>query len=280
MWEDLKEHGSRHQRLKNEAFAAFSDRGAYPLAQSKPEIPWPELAEQLNEVIVRRVISHDIQASPRGRPRDKGLLAELFVLAARYAGQAPRPAFLADEARRALSSNISSQRLTSYLGFLNDSLLFRMVKPLEVARKKKTGADKITLCDHALRASYLQEKVPLTPEGLATDPALATAAGYIADSAVGYFLSTMPAIGVSWFPERGAEPEVDYVLVVGDKRVPLEVKYQTRIDPYRDTAGVRSFIERVHYNAVFGLLITRTEGVNLDDPRLICIPLSTLLLLR
>ena len=81
------------------------------------------------------------------------------------------------------------------------------------------------------------------------------------------------------FPERGAEPEVDFVLTIGEQRIPVEVKYRSRIE-FGDTHALRSFIEKAHYNAPFGLLITLTDTYSSDDPRIVSIPLSTLQLLR
>ena len=75
------------------------------------------------------------------------------------------------------------------------------------------------------------------------------------------------------------EPEVDFVLTVGAQRIPVEVKYRRRID-HRDTLGLRSFIDKPHYNAPFGLLVTMTDDHATEDPRIVSLPLSTLLLLR
>ena len=49
---------------------------------------------------------------------------------------------------------------------------------------------------------------------------------------------------------------MDFVLTVGDYRIPIEVKYRQRIDPHRDTLGLRAFLEKTANNAPFGLLIT------------------------
>ena len=100
-----------------------------------------------------------------------------------------------------------------------------------------------------------------------------------AESIAGYFLRSIIGLDVAHFPERGAEPEVDYVLTVGEQRIPLEVKYRRHID-YKDTIGMRSFMEKAHYNAPFGVLVTLLDEPGTDDPRIISIPLSTLLLLR
>lgn len=81
------------------------------------------------------------------------------------------------------------------------------------------------------------------------------------------------------FPERGSEPEVDFVLTIGDQRIPVEVKYRRRID-HGDTRGLRAFIEKSVYNAPFGILVTLLDESGSDDPRIVSMPLSTLLLMR
>jgi hypothetical protein len=58
------------------------------------------------------------------------------------------------------------------------------------------------------------------------------------------------------------------------------VKYRRRIDPHRDTLGLRSFLERTHYNAPFGILVTMTERVEVPDPRIVPVSLRSLLLIR
>jgi len=216
---------------------------------------------------------------PRGKKRDENLLEEVFRLACRYAGQSPSQALYLGEVRSALGANIGWQRVLSYLKFLDGTLLLRLVEPLELRLKRKKGAAKLCLCDHALRAAWLQEQVPLTPEGLEAAPHLSDLAGHVAEGVAGYFLKSILNLGVAHFPERGAEPEVDFVLTIGEQRIPVEVKYRRRID-HGDTVGLRSFLEKSHYNAPFGLLVTLLDQPGTDDPRIVSLPLSTLLLMR
>jgi predicted AAA+ superfamily ATPase len=165
------------------------------------------------------------------------------------------------------------------LQFLDNSLLIQMIGPLELRLKRQRGAAKLCLCDHALRAAWLQEMVPLTPEGLARSPHLTDLAGRVAESITGYFLRSFSGLNVAHFPARSAEPEVDFVLTIGVQRIPVEVKYRRHIDG-RDTAGLRSFMDKAHYHAPFGILVTLTDEVASHDPRIVSLPLSTLLLLR
>jgi hypothetical protein len=278
-WTDLQAHGHRHGEMRRVAFAQFSERGAYPLAHANPDEPWERIADQLNETVVKRAIQHDLRMGERGKRRDEHLLEEVFRLACRYVGQSPAQTLYLDEIRRAMNANIGWQKVLTYLKFLDGTLLLRLIEPLELRLKKKKGASKLCLCDHALRAAWLQEVVPLDPDALARVPHLADLAGRIAEGAAGYFLRSIVNLDVAHFPERGAEPEVDFVITVGARRIPVEVKYRRRIE-HEDTRGLRSFIEKAHYNAPFGVLVTQGDEPATDDPRIISMPLSTFLLMR
>jgi len=279
-WAHLADHGRRHEEARNRAFAAYSERGGYPMAQAHPEVPWPEVADQLNETVIQRAIHHDLRLGQRGQKRDPDLLEEVFRLACRYAGQAPGQSVFLPELRQSLNANVGWQRVVSYLSFLDSSLLIRLVRPLELRLKKNRGPSKICLSDHALRASWLHENVPLDPESLRAAPHLADLGGRLAESVVGYFLSTIPHLDLNHFPQRGAEPEVDFVLTIGLLRIPLEVKFRQRIDYHEDTRGLRAFMEKTANNAPFGVLVTMHDDVEIPDPRIVPVALPSLLLMR
>ncbi len=279
-WQELRDHGIEKSAFRQESFRYFSERGAYPLVHNRKDEEWPLIADQLNETVIRRVIQHDLRTGSRGRSRDSQLLEQLFLLACRYAGQTPTVSTLAEEARLSLGGNVGSQRIAHYLRFLADTLLIRLIPPLEIRLKRKRGSPKLCLVDHGLRASWLQEQIPLTSEGLAQRPELTTLAGHLAESTFGSVASTIHGLDIAHFPERGTDREVDFVLTVGAQRVPVEIKYQRRIDPLRDTLGIRSFLDKSVNNASFGLLITQDESGEVDDPRIVSLPLSTFMLLR
>lgn len=279
-WRDGIEHGRQAGEIRDQAFRAFSDRGAYPIAQERPDVPWPEMADYLNETIIQRAIQHDLRMGPRGQARDEKLLEEAFRLCCRYAGQAPGQAAFVPEIQQAYAGDIGWNRIVSYLRFLDGTLLIRLIPPLELRLKRQKSPPKICLSDHALRASWLQEIVPLDPAQLVVYPHLTDLAGRLAASTLGYFLSAIPNLDVAHFPTRGAEPEVDFVLTVGLYRIPIEVKYRRRIDPHEDTRGLRAFLEKTVYNAPFGLLVTLEDNVIVPDPRIVPISLSSLMWLR
>jgi predicted AAA+ superfamily ATPase len=278
-WMGLKREGEKHRRLRDQAFTAFSERGAYPIAHSRSERPWEELADVLNETVVRRAIQHDLRQGPRGAKRDEHLLEEVFRLSCRYAGQSPEQKYYLDEIKKSMNANIGWSRILNYLKFLDGTLLIRLIEPLELRLKRRRGVMKVTLCDHALRAAWLQEIIPLAPAALDRSPNQSDLAGHIAESVAGYFLKSITHLDVAHFPERGAEPEVDFIISIGDQRIPVEVKYQKSLRR-EDTFGLRRFVEKSVYNAPFGILVTREDASPFDDPRIINLPLSTLLLMR
>ncbi|MBI4551135.1 MAG: ATP-binding protein [Candidatus Latescibacteria bacterium] len=279
-WHELVAHGVHRQEVRDQTFRWFSDRGGYPLVHQRADVEWGYVADQLNETIIRRVIQHDLRVGERGRKRDAPLLEEVFRLACRYIGQSPGLTVLAREAQRTLNANVGPQRINHYLRFLGDTLLLRLIEPLEIRLKRKRGNPKICLADHGLRASWLQEIIPLAPDDLIQNPHLTPVAGHIAESVVGATLATIPSLDIAYLPERGGEPEIDFVVTVGTKRIPLEVKYQRRIDPLADTESLRTFIEKSVNNAPFGLLVTQVDTQAVTDPRIITVPLSTFMMLR
>lgn len=274
------EKGRREAAARRRAFAHYSDRGGYPVAQGRADFGWPEIATYLNETVIQRAIQHDLRMGSRGRKRDENLLEEVFRLACRYTGQTPGANAFVPELQRSLHANIGFSRILTYLKFLDGTLLLRLIQPLELRLKKKKSPARICVCDHALRASWLQEVVPLDPDALAASPHLSDLAGRIAEGVLGYFLAAVPNLEVAHSPARGAEPEVDFVLTIGTRRIPIEVKYRRRIDAVEDTRGLVAFLERSVHNAAFGLLVTLDDDVKLRDPRILPLSLSTLLWMR
>ena len=279
-WKKGIAHAGKEADIRTKAFAAFSERGGYPIAHEKFSTPWPEVADYLNETVIKRAIQHDLRMGPRGQKRDEKLLEEVFRLCCRHAGQTPGQAIFVPEIQQALSGNIGWNRILTYLRFLDGTLLVRLIEPLEIRLKRRKAPSKVCLCDHALRASWLQEIIPIEPSALALQPHLSDLAGHIAESALGYYLASIPNLDVAHFPQRSSEPEVDFVLTVGTRRIPVEVKYRRRIDPHDDTRGLRAFLEKTVYNAPFGLLVVQDENCQVADPRIIPISLSSFLWLR
>ncbi len=279
-WAELAAHGISHREIRNSAFTRWARRGGYPRAHERFDVPWAEMADDLIETVVNRAIQHDLRQGERGRKRDESLLKQVFTLACRYTGQAPRQTVFVEDIKSALDANIGWQRVSAYLSFLEGAMLLKLIPPLELRLKRRRGPAKICICDHGLRAAWLQDVVALDPSDLDDNGTHRDQAGRIAEGIVGFFLSGVPHLDVAHFPERGAEPEVDFVLTIGDHRIPVEIKYRKSIHPHNDTRGLRAFIEKSAYNAPFGVLVTMADGVVIDDPRIVAVPLRSLLLLR
>lgn len=172
-WMDLREHGLRHSNFRTAAFRHFSERGAYPIVHKRKDVDWADLAALLQEIVIRRVIRHDL-LNGAGRRRDGTLIEALLQLACRYAGLAPAVSELAEQVTLSLNAPVDGRRVTRYLNFLADTLLVRLVPPLDIRMKKNRGGPKLCLADHALHACRLQEQVPLAPDALAKRPELAS----------------------------------------------------------------------------------------------------------
>ncbi|MFM8449035.1 MAG: ATP-binding protein, partial [Haliscomenobacter sp.] len=278
VWQQLKEYGLQNDHFANEAFAAFSERGAYPIAHLRAEVPWEFVADQLNETVITRVIQHDLRLGEKGRKRDPQLLEELFRLCCRYAGQAVSVAKLTREIQTVLNANIGEQRVRTYLKFLSDTLLLRLIQPMEIRLKKKRSDPKICLADHGLRASWLQEYIPLNFVNDESNQDIATIAGFLAESVVGSMLSSVGGLDISYLPPRGNEPELDFVITIGDQRIPIEVKYRNTVksEHYK---GLEWFVSNPLNRAPFGILISKNPVESSHD-QIISIPLKHFLLLR
>ncbi len=120
----------------------------------------------------------------------------------------------------------------------------------------------------------------MDPVLLAAAPELTVIAGHLAESTVGATLSTIGGLDLAHYPQRGTEPEVDFVLTIGTHRIPVEVEYQAAIDPVRDIAGLNAFLARTVNRAPFGVLVTRNDVGQHPDPQIVALPLSSLMLLR
>lgn len=75
----MRAYGETHRNLRQQAFAAFSERGGYPVAQVRTDMTWEKVADFLNETVIRRAIQHDLRMGPRGQRRDEHLLEEVLV---------------------------------------------------------------------------------------------------------------------------------------------------------------------------------------------------------
>ena len=276
-WLELGRHGKKHSRVLRRAFRHFSKFGGYPVCHKDKGKRSDLLARQIVDTVVNRTVEHD-PLGARIHP-DRRLLRETFRRVCRYAGQSVRPRVIAQEIGEIFDVGVSEEKVAKSIEFFEDAMLLYQVLPLELLQKKHHHPPKLCLCDHFVRNAFLQEIIPIDPGELpdAGDP-VATAAGHIIESVIGYYFMGIPGVEVSWFPKRAREAEVDFVLTVGDRRIPIEVKYRRRPASAERLEGVRGFCEKAHYDAPFGLVITQDECGAIDE-RIIAVPASTLLLL-
>ena len=113
------------------------------------------------------------------------------------------------------------------------------------------------MADHALSASWLQERVPLAPDAVDASPELTTLAGHMAQSVLGATASVIRGFDTDRVPTPPREPYLDFVFEVGDQQIPVQVQYRRSIGPVGDTRGIRPFVENPAQRAPCGLLITR-----------------------
>lgn len=107
---------------------------------------------------------------------------------------------------------------------------------------------------------------------------IATLAGFLAESVLGAMFSSISGLDLSYLPARSKEPELDFVITIGDQRIPIEVKYRNSIrkEHYK---GLDWFVSNAINRAPFGILVTKNPVESMDD-RIITIPLRHILLLR
>lgn len=268
-WLRVADHARKHPAVIQKAFARFSELGGYPICHHRPEAKRSELARQIVDVVVQRTIEHDKAVDPRHRRTwDKPLLRETFRQICRYIGQSITPDRICQEINKVLQSQFKSTQVDNAIQFLVDAMLVHRIEPLEVALKKRANGAKLCLCDHFVREAWLQERVPMTRQVLAgSTQTVSTLAGHVMESVIGYYLKGIAGLDVAWLPAREHEqqPEIDYVLTIGLKRVPIEVKYVRGKLSKRHFAPLERFCSNPKYNAAFGLLITQETSGRLTD---------------
>ena len=279
-WMKLGKHANTNKKTLDSAFHMFSKLGGYPRCHRNIDDNPVSFGQELIEAVVNRTIDHDPVGSGRGKKIDRNIVKEVFRMVCRYAGQSVRPVRFADEIKSVLQSDVKPATVTAAIQFLADAMLIHQIDPLELLLKKQKHAPKLCLCDHFIRNAWLQETVPLAPQDLKTaTEAVSTVAGHIIESVVGYYLSGIPGIELAWFPERKNEPEVDFVITIGTRRIPIEIKYRRGTLQNKDLHGIQSFCSKKQYEAPFGLIISQDTFRKINDSA-IAIPASYLLILK
>ena len=203
----------------------------------------------------------------------------MFGISCRYAGRTTSVGELAQETSLSSGEDADPEEVGHYVQALADTALIRLLPWPVLDLDRPWDAIKICLADHALHASWLRERVTLAPDAVDASPEPTTLAGHMAQSVLGAAASVIRSLDIERVPTPPREPDLDFVLEVGDQQIPVHVNYPRNIDPVRDTRGIRSFVEKPAKRAPFGLLITRADGPAIDDPRIVAMPLATFMLL-
>ena len=275
-WHEMILQGKKQQTLINQAFDFFSRFGGFPICHDRFADNESQYASILMDIVVNP-IENDPALLTAKRSLDKNILRETFKLICRYPGQYIKTNKLSDEISRLYGKNVRKIDILESLQYLEDSMLISRIPPLELGKKRPLEGNKICLCDHFIRQSWLQEVVPISPRLLEDAPeSVSTLSGQIIEGIIGYNLNTIAGLDIAWFPERQKEPEIDYVLTMGLKRLPIEVKYRRDKPNNGDLAGIKSFCSQKKYNAQFGLVITQEYAGPIGN-NVIAIPASTFL---
>lgn len=224
-------------------------------------------------MVVNRTIDHDLRASigvGRGK-QNSSLLRTTFKTICKYAGQDIAIKTIAREVQLNTSADIKPSQIRDIIGFFEDSLLVNVIGPFEHRLKGTNDRIRICLCDHAIRASWLdKERIPLYGNSVNAD-----LAGHLIESIIGNYLSTVEGLAINFLAPTKREGEVDLILGIDDMHIPIEIKY--RNNPNAND-GINAFMSKRTNNAPFGIMITKEDSWVKGN--LVAIPAKQFLLLK
>jgi len=279
-WEELNQHASHYQQQLTDTFALYAERGGFPKPHHKPTRKYSGVLEDLVSDIVKRAVELD-PPYRAGKPLREGLVEAVFSIACKYTGQVVPTKSICGQLLHQYEERVSSAEINDCLKFLQDAFLLRLVSPLQTRIRRGNARRKMCVVDHSLREAVLKESVSLVMPGI-QNPGMSDLAGRVVDGLIGSFLSSFSAMSSEmrlWhYPNRDKQREIDFVLSIGDRNIPVEVKYGQNIK-HDDFAPLRSFVEKTTNNAPFGIMVTRNRSFSNRDEKVILIPLPSLLLL-
>jgi predicted AAA+ superfamily ATPase len=260
----------------DEAFVRFSDLGGFPICHTSAAVDAFDRDDFLTNIVVGKAIDHDIKASfGTDTPIVEGhnnviFVREIFRVICKYTGCDVNYSTLCREIEISTGVHLKFEQLNAILNFFDNSMLFKMVRPSLHRMASAKNRVKPCLCDHAIRASWIAEEVPLYGDSVNAD-----IAGRVAEGIVGYLLSSINGLYVSYLPPHNGDGEIDFVIAIGDKHIPIEVKYQNTVPPPNN---LKKYINKKIHNAPFGIVITKNDAYVKDQ--IIAIPLKQFLLLQ
>ena len=116
------------------------------------------------------MLRHDLLTGAHGQDRDAVKLETVFEVACRYAGRTSSVGELAQAASHSSGEDAGLEQFAHYLQALADTALIRVLPWLSLNVNRPLDAIKLYRGDHVLRASWPQERVPLTPDALDANP--------------------------------------------------------------------------------------------------------------
>jgi predicted AAA+ superfamily ATPase len=269
-WEGLSEFNPQPLLLER-VYKDYSNFGGYPFCH-KGQITTEEVEKYLYDTVVNRTIDHDLKASigvGRGG-QNSSLLRKTFKAICKYTGQDIAIRTIAQEVQDNTLQNPKPGQIKDIIDFFTDSLLINVIESFEHRLRRTKDRVRICLCDHAIRASWLKERIPLYGNNVNAD-----LAGHIIESIIGNYLSTVEGLAISFLAPTKSEGEVDLIMGIGDMHIPIEMKYQN--NP-KVTSGIKVFMSKRTNNAPFGIIITKGDSWVKDD--LVAIPAKQFLLLK
>lgn len=260
LWEEAVDQYDRNKELVEEAFGYFSDYGGYPVCHknaalgNEPEIE--HLYKSVVAGIIDRTLSQDLVPGIT-----ESAMREIFWLCCRYAGQRPSPTNLAEQvAARTGGDQMRLAEVERALAYLEESLLIRRVRPVEMRNRKNNQTSTIALCDHFVREAFLGDSVPIEPTRLRGRSApVSTQAGNLMESTVAFHVGAAGSFHLNYVPECRGEPEIDVLVSYGARRLPIEVKYQ-RVVKKADWGPIDQFCSVEANQSDFGLLVTQSRS--------------------
>lgn len=269
-WEELGNYNPK-PLLLDMVYRDYSDFGGYPYCH-QGKITLQEAEKYLYDTVVNRTIDHDLRASigvGRGR-QNSSLLRRTFRAICKYAGQDITAQTIAKEVQQCTSQTLKPSQIRDIIDFFEDSLLINVIEPSEHRLRKNRDRIKICLCDHAIRSSWLKERISLYGDNSNAD-----LAGHLMESIIGNYLSTVEGVCLSFLVPTGENMEIDLIMGVGEMNIPVEIKY--RNNP-KLNHGIEQFMSKATNNAPFGIVITKKHFWKKDN--IVAIPAKQFLLLK
>jgi len=272
-WENLSNF--THLFL-DETFKRYCDLGGYPYCQAEKDNTLAERNHFLKNNVITRTIDHDLGVGMgRGNGISRNLnnrtvLQNIFMILCKYTGKSVTYGTLQSEIAKSTGASINDDQLHGLLAMFDNSMLVRIIHPSQHRLAGAKTQIKPCLCDHTIRAAWLAEEVSLYESTPNEDMA-----GSIVEGMVGYLLSSIDGIGVSYLPAKGEQGEIDYIIEIGDKHIPVEVKYQNSLPKF---TALKYYINKPVNNAPFGLVVTKHDSWIRDN--IIAIPFKNFLLLQ